>query len=214
MRNRHLRRLFQRNQARLPALLLIAGVCLIGLLFAPSRSRAAITAPVLLTQGSSTRGVALDSITEAAEPFPQNEQAVFGGDRTRVMLFASNLTLAPGETATAVTVNAEDAALFQYPLLVEYVGPVPGQSWMTAVVVRLNDNFGDVGDVLVGISYHGMQSNRVRVGIGHIGGGPPDDPAPTPTPTPSPTPSPSPSPTPVATPDLGNGASLHGKQLF
>lgn len=73
---------------------------------------------------------------------------------------------------------------------------------MTAVVVRLNDNLGDSGDVLVGISYQGMTSNRVRVGIGHIGGGPPDDPPPTPTPTPA------------ATPELGSGASLHGKQLF
>jgi hypothetical protein len=52
-----------------------------------------------------------------------------------------------------------------------------------------------VGDVLVGITYHSSTSNRVRIGIGHIGGGPPDD-------------------APVPIPDLGPGASLHGKQLF
>lgn len=40
-------------------------------------------------------------------------------------------------------------------------------------------------------------SNRVRVGIGHISGGPPDD-----------------TPPPEAVPDLGPGASLHGKQVF
>jgi hypothetical protein len=113
-----------------------------------------------------------------------------------------------------VTAEAEDAVLFHYPLTVEYVSAVPGFPWMTAVVVRLNDNLGDVGDVLVGITYQGMLSNRVRIGIGHVGGGPPDDPPPTPTPTPSPTPSPSPTPTPAPTPDLGPGASLHGKQLF
>ena len=40
----------------------------------------------------------------------------------------------------------------------------------------------DLGDVLVGITYRGVSSNRVRVGIGQIGGGPPDDPGAVPTP--------------------------------
>jgi hypothetical protein len=52
----------------------------------------------------------------------------------------------------------------------------------------------------VGITYQGLASNRVRVGIGHVGGGPPDDPSPT--------------PSPAATPDLGIGASLHGQRPF
>ncbi len=169
----------------------------------------ALAAPVLLTQTNSTRGIALDSVTELSEPFALNSRVSFGvDDRTRVMLFATNLSLAPGEDTSAVTAVAEDGALFQYPLTVEYVGAVPGYEWMTTVVVRLPDNLGDVGDVLVAITYQGMRSNRVRVGIGHLGGGPPDDPTPTPTPTPSPT------PTPAPTPDLGSGASLHGKQLF
>jgi hypothetical protein len=111
------------------------------------------------------------------------------------MLFATNLTLNPGENASAVTADAEDAAHAHYSLPVEYVGPVPGFSWMSSVIVRLNDSLGDVGDVLVRITLHGVASNRVRVGIGHVGGGPPDDPS-------------------APTPDLGPGASLHGKQLF
>lgn len=163
-------------------------------------------APLLLTQASSTRGIALDSVTNLAEPFDPQTPVAFGGDgRTRVMLFATNLTLATGENASAVTADAEDATRFRYPLTVEYVGAVPGQTWMTAVVVRLNASLGemgDVGDVLVGITYHGLTSNRVRIGLGHIGGGPPDDPPATPTPTPG------------ATPDLGPGASLHGAQPF
>jgi hypothetical protein len=96
--------------------------------------------------------------------------------RTRVMLFALNLSLQPGENSSAVTADAEDAAHRFYPLQVEYVGPVPEQEWVSQIVVRLDDNLGDVGDVLVRIVYHGQQSNRVRVGIGHVGGGPPDDP--------------------------------------
>lgn len=46
---------------------------------------------------------------------------------------------------------------------VEYVDSVPGFGLMTAVTVRLNDNLGDVGDVLVGITLHGATSNRVRI---------------------------------------------------
>ena len=46
---------------------------------------------------------------------------------------------------------------------------------MTSVVLRLSDDMTDVGDVLVWVNYHGLMSNRVRVGIGHVGGGPPDD---------------------------------------
>ena len=49
---------------------------------------------------------------------------------------------------------------------------------MTAIIVRLNENLGDLGDVLVNVTVHDLSSNRVRIGIGHIGGGPPDpDPA-------------------------------------
>ncbi len=183
-------------------------VCLVALMLAPgSANRLSVSfaagAPVLLTQASSTRGIAMDSVTGLAEPFePQTPVAFASDSRTRLMLFATNLTLTAGENASAVIVDAEDAGRSRYPLTVEYVGAVPGQTWMTAVVVRLHDGLGDTGDVLIGVTYQGMTSNRVRVGLGHIGGGPPDDPPATPTPTPG------------ATPDLGPGASLHGKQLF
>jgi hypothetical protein len=130
------------------------------------------------------------------EPFSPVAEVRFGMDnRTRVMLFASNLTLLPGEDMSAVTAEAEDGLLVRYPLSVEHVGPVSGFEWLSQVVVKLPDNLGDVGDVLVGITLHGATSNRVRIGIGHIGGGPPDDP-------------------PAPQPDLGPGASLHGKQVF
>ena len=198
-----------RHPTRLSLFLVFASTCLISLLIPGglggllATTNAAATAPRLMTQANSTRGIALESVMETGEPFKLNTPVTFGGDgRTRVKLFATNLTLIAGEDASAVVAEAQDANLLRYPLTVESVGPVPGQAWLTAVVVRLNDNLGDAGDVLVGISYQGMSSNRVRLGIGHIGGGPPDDPPPSPTPTP------------VPTPDLGPGASLHGKQLF
>ena len=155
------------------------------------------SAPVLLTKPSSTRALAFESVTHIAEPFAPTANIPFGVDnRTRVMFFANNLSLLPGETVANVTAAAEDGNHIIYPLTVEYVGSVDGTTGVTAVIARLDDNLGDVGDVLVGVTLHGTTSNRVRIGIGHVGGGPPDDVAPQPT------------------PDLGAGASLHGAQLF
>jgi uncharacterized protein GlcG (DUF336 family) len=152
----------------------------------PSReSTAQSTRPVLFSDAESTRAIAVDSITRKREPFSAIAQVSFAQDGcTRVMLFAGNLRLASGETATAVTADAEDESHNIHLLTVEHVGPVPDQSWATAVVVKLPANMGDVGDVLVRIYYRGQASNRVRLGVGHIGGGPPDDPDAVPTPGP------------------------------
>jgi hypothetical protein len=156
------------------------------------------SAPELISEAATTRAIALESVTWKREPFPPTQPIPFGTDsRTRIMLFAKNLELLPGEGASVVRAEAEDASHARYPLTVEYVGKVPGFTWMTSVIVRLHDELGDVGDVLIGISLHGAASNRVRVGIGHVGGGPPDDGG---------------GNTPV--PDLGPGASLRGKRVF
>src|SRR5436190_1011835 len=181
----------------------VVSLCLVMLIVSPrftaragrvKQMNLATNGPTLLTVGTSTRGVALESVTQCSEPFPPNATIRFGSDgRTRVMLFATNLALLPGENASAVTAEAEDGNLVRYPLTVDYVGAVPGYDWLSSVVVRLNDSLGDAGDVLVSINLHGTASNRVRIGIGHVGGGPPDDPPPAPSPT----------------PDLGPGASLH-----
>src|SRR5215207_10003786 len=160
----------------------------------PARRGAAQSAsPVLVSQAGSTRAVALEASTRVPEPFAPTAPVRFGADdRTRVMLFAMYLHLAPGEDPASVTADAEDAARRTYALAVEHVGPVPGQEWMTSVVVRLNDQLpADAGDVLVRINYRGAPSNRVRVGLGRVGGGPPDDPGAVPTPAvPAPTPTP------------------------
>src|SRR5919107_1519607 len=170
------------------ALLCLAVLLACGaLLSTPARRGAAQSAsPVLVSQAGSTRAVAVEASTRVPEPFAPTAPVRFGADgRTRLMLFAMNLHLAPGEDASAVTADAEDAARRTYALAVEHVGPVPGQEWMSSVVVRLNDQLAaDSGDVLVRITYRGASRNRVRVGIGHVGGGPPDDTGAIPTPAP------------------------------
>jgi hypothetical protein len=100
------------------------------------------------------------------------------------MVFALNLSLQPNESASVVTADAEDAEHRHYNLEVEYVGKLSGQEWLTAAVLKLNQNLGDVGDALIQITYQNVTSNRVRVGIGHVGGGLADDPGAAPTPAP------------------------------
>ena len=134
------------------------------------------TRPTLISHADSTRAIAFESVTRQREPFTTTAQLKFGSDSaTRITLFAMNLQLQPDETVGAVTAEAEDASHTIYTLSVEHVGSVPDQPWATSVVVRLPENLPEAGDVLVRIDYHGIASNRVRVGIGHVGDGPPDD---------------------------------------
>ena len=147
------------------------------------RTRAQSTRPTLISHADSTRAIAFESVTRQREPFTTAVQVRFGSDSaTRIMLFAMNLQLQAGETASAVTADAEDATRTIYPLTVEHVGSVPDQPWASSLVVRLPATLPHAGDVLVRIKYRGVESNRVRVGIGHVGDGPPDDTGAVPTP--------------------------------
>lgn len=158
-------------------------LCLISILTRNAAAVAAINPPVLISQETSTRALAMDSLCFTSEPFALTSPCSWGSDRrTRVMLFATNLNLQAGENLSVVTADAEAANNRHYALAVEYVGPVTGQEWPSAVVLRLNDDLGDAGDVLVRVSYRGIVSNRVRLGVGHSGGGPADDQGAVPTP--------------------------------
>jgi len=164
--------------------------------------------PVLISDSASTRALALESVTLKPEPFALTASTQFSNDnRTRVAIFAMNLDLLASEAcsppspncANALSADAEDAAHTHYPLTVEYVGQVP-QAFdglnttdfrgIYMIVVRLNDAMGDLGDVLVRLNLHGVSTNRVRVAIGHVGGGPADDQGAVPTPAPQTPPTP------------------------
>jgi hypothetical protein len=139
--------------------------------------------PVLISMANTTRGLVLDSVLGLTEPFHLKYDLPWSSDtRTRLVLFTTNFALQPGETLSAITADAEDASNRVYPLKVEYFEKVAEVPWLNRVVVRLDDQLGAVGDVLIRISYRGIPSNRVRVGIGKLGGGPPDDPGSFPTP--------------------------------
>jgi hypothetical protein len=141
--------------------------------------------PILISQATTTRAVVFESVTMKAEPFSPTATIAFGSDtRTRLCLFAMDLELLAGEGANAFSSDVQDGNGKIYPLKIEYVGRVPDFPGITMIVVRLADDLGDVGDVLLRLNLHGMSSNRVRVGIGHTGDGPADDQGAVPTPAP------------------------------
>ena len=143
-------------------------------------------APTLISQDANTRAVAFESVTMKAEPFPLTSTVQYSPDtRTRICIFAMGLDLLPGEGANAFTADMQDASGKLYLLKVEFMGQVPNFPGITMFIVRLADDIGDVGDVLLRLNLHGMGSNRVRVAIGHSGGGPADDPGAVPTAAPS-----------------------------
>lgn len=139
--------------------------------------------PILISHEDSTRAISFESVTQHREPFSLDAPVKFGVDnRTRVMLFAMNLTLQGGDDVSSITVEAEDSGHHVYQLPVEFLGSVPDQPWAVSLVVRLSDGMEDLGDVLMRVSYRGVSSNRVRLAMGHVGGGLPDDEGAAPTP--------------------------------
>lgn len=122
--------------------------------------------PQLLTYENSERAIALDSVTMVRDPFPIATTLNFSQDhRTRVMLFAVNANLLPGENASAITAQAEDSQRRIYPLVVEFAGRVPNFDWLTQINVKLPDELTNVGDVKISINLHGLTSNQVVISI-------------------------------------------------
>ena len=121
--------------------------------------------PVLLTEANSERAIALESVILSRDPFSLTAAHNFSADRrTRIILFATNVDLMPGENVSAVAAQLEDAHNI-YPLEVEFVGKVPNFEWLTQVVVKLPGEIADAGDVRVSIRLRGMVSNKVIVKI-------------------------------------------------
>src|SRR5688572_27107140 len=83
--------------------------------------------PVLLSDASSTRAIALESVTMKGEPFPLTSTVKFSPDtRTRICIFAMSLELLPGEGANAFSADAQDGTGKLYSLRIEHAAQVPG----------------------------------------------------------------------------------------
>jgi endonuclease/exonuclease/phosphatase family metal-dependent hydrolase len=122
--------------------------------------------PVLLTQGTSDRAIAMHSTLFTDEPFAVRSPVNMSSDqRTRIMLFATNLDLVAGETTSSVSVRARDSRGINYDLPVEQVNKVPNFTWLSEVIVKLPDDTTISGDLVVTVGLRGAVSNAARVGI-------------------------------------------------
>ena len=126
-------------------------------------------APVLLTIPGTNRAIAFDSVTFVVDPFSLMGSNNFTADhRTHITLFALHAQLKPGETASAITADADvDGTIV--PLIVESVMTVPNFDWLTQLVVKFPDGFSTGGggphDAKIRIRLRGADSNQAVVTV-------------------------------------------------
>ena len=120
--------------------------------------------PVLLLDSSTNRALALHSPFKTQEPFAMTTVVNLGADqRTRVMLFATNVDPSMASSLSATAVSAQGVT---YQLPIEYVGKVPNvDTTITQIVVILPQDSTLHGDVSLTITMAGSQSNKVVFAI-------------------------------------------------
>jgi hypothetical protein len=124
------------------------------------------SAPMLVIEENTDSAIVLSSVTNLRDPFALTDMFNLGADHaTRVVLFATNLDLPPGENSSAVTAVAEDSQMNVYPLTVETVRKVPGFDWLRQVVIKLPANLPAGQEVRVSITAQMQTSNKVRLKI-------------------------------------------------
>ena len=129
----------------------------------------AVQLPVLLTEASSDRAVAMELTQWVPEPFSITTTLLSDGrNTTRIIMFATDLNLLPGEGIEALTAEAEDSEHVLHPLRVEIVSPLPGLPQINQVVIRLTRDLDRAGDVLITLKVHGLTSNKARIIVGPV----------------------------------------------
>src|SRR5207237_3044133 len=91
------------------AAIVCAGLAaLVGSAFSIASAAPQIAPTLFSVSATSTRAVALESVTMRSEPFSLNSEANFSPNdtRTRIELFCMNLDLLAGEGANALTADA------------------------------------------------------------------------------------------------------------
>ncbi|HEX5964889.1 MAG TPA: carboxypeptidase regulatory-like domain-containing protein [Pyrinomonadaceae bacterium] len=97
--------------------------------------------PEILTTQNTDAAVVLDSVSYLAQPFSIFEPMDFADDgMARVLIFAKNLEVV--NNPSQVIVTAEDPNHLVYPLPVEFVGDVSGQSWLKQLNIKLLPSIG------------------------------------------------------------------------
>ncbi len=144
--------------------------------------------PILLSETASTRALTALPTTKLKRSSRLNaENQAFALD-SQVTLYVMNLDLMKEEGASAFRAYVEDAKGRKYRFPVLDLQPVKGLDGVYALTVKLHDDVGfwepptEDGDVLINITWRGLTSNRVRLGLGNTGGAIKDDAGAVPTP--------------------------------
>ena len=131
--------------------------------------------PILISETNSTRALAADGFSAKAVNFVKLKTRAFAPDST-VVLFATNLNLLKDEGAAGLRLSVRDREGKQYRFPVLSITPLKNQEWIYAVTVQLTDELGfwdqpaADGDVLARLTWRGLSSNPVRLGLGATGG--------------------------------------------
>lgn len=117
-----------------------------------------------MTEPNSTKAVVLESIVFLRDPFGLQTPHLLSPDRrTRLTIISRNIELIAGETVSPLTVQAENSQHQMIDLPVEYIGKVPGATWLTQITVRLPDQLNTAEEIQLRISFRGQRNNAGSV---------------------------------------------------
>lgn len=139
--------------------------------------------PILISEKGSTRALAVkaDDWQGGIPERGSDESLIVPGSKSRVVFFVTNLTLMEGEGANAFRMYLENESGQVFRVYIEHLQPVAKDNLVYAATVILYDSnsyFGQPqanGDHLVRLTWRGLSSNRVRLGLGTEGGRIKDD---------------------------------------
>ena len=144
--------------------------------------------PILLSAPDSTRALAMPetgkSLRGDLAQTANNSYELY----SKVALYITNIQLLNGEGASAFRVYAKDARGRRYQFPVLNLKLVDRQNRIYVLIIEIKDKSGyweqppEKGDVLVSVAWRGLESNRVRLGLGATGGAIEDDAGAVPTP--------------------------------
>ncbi|MDQ3129165.1 MAG: DUF1800 domain-containing protein [Acidobacteriota bacterium] len=144
--------------------------------------------PVILSMNNSTRALASELNSARRDKRLSKEKALAFSPGSKIVIYVTNVELMPDEGANAFRLDVQDRVGRKYRFPVEEITPVRGQEWIYAVTVELRDEIGfweqpkADGDVLIRLTWRGLSSNQVKLGLGSIGGDIKDEEGTVPTP--------------------------------
>ena len=136
--------------------------------------------PILISESDSLRALATSFAKPGRSDLSKIKSRAFAPN-SKVVLYVTNLNLAADEMGNAFRLYVEDARGRKYRFPVLDVQRLENREWIYALTVLLKDELGfweqpeADGDLLVGVTWRGLMSNRLRLGFGKIGGAIKDD---------------------------------------